>query len=88
MKVCNLFEGLILKKDDKGIFFVFYFEKLFIFVLMWSLGVLLELDDCVKMEEFFVKYLSVLDLFFIKEGEIIFEYVVDDYGILLLLIVV
>lgn len=48
---------------------------------MWSLGVLLELDDRVKMEEFFVKYLSVLDLFFIKEGEIIFEYVVDDYGI-------
>lgn len=48
---------------------------------MWSLGALLELDDRAKMEEFLAKHQSALDLPPIKEGETIFEYVVDDHGI-------
>lgn len=81
LKACNLLEGLIPKKDDKGTLPAFHLEKLFIFALMWSLGALLELDDRAKMEEFLSKHPSALDLPPIKEGETIFEYVVDDHGI-------
>uniref|UniRef100_K1QHZ6 Dynein heavy chain 8, axonemal n=1 Tax=Magallana gigas TaxID=29159 RepID=K1QHZ6_MAGGI len=80
MQACNLLEGLIPKKDDKGTLPAFHLEKLFIFALMWSLGALLELDDRAKMEEFLAKHPSALDLPPIKEGETIFEYVVDDHG--------
>ena len=47
---------------------------------MWSLGALLELEDRAKMEEFTMAHPSGLDLPPIKEGETIFEYVVDDHG--------
>lgn len=48
---------------------------------MWSVGVLLELDDCVKMEEF-IRVNFEFDLFFIVEGlqDIIFEFFVNEVG--------
>lgn len=80
-KACNLLEGLIPKKDDKGTLPAFHLENLFIFSLMWSLGALLELDDRAKMEEFLTNHQSALTLPPVKEGETIFEYVVDEHGI-------
>ncbi|XP_056012226.1 dynein axonemal heavy chain 8-like [Ostrea edulis] len=80
MQACNLLEGLIPKKDDKGTLPAFHLENLFIFSLMWSLGALLELDDRAKMEEFLTNHQSALTLPPVKEGETIFEYVVDEHG--------
>lgn len=54
-----------------------YLEKLYIFALMWSVGALLELDGRAKMEVF-LKQQGVLNLPPVKEGETIFEYLVND----------
>lgn len=62
-----IFEGLIFKKEDGFNVLVLYFERFYIFCVMWSVGVLLELDDCVKMEEF-IRVNFEFDLFFIVEG--------------------
>ena len=56
-----------------------YLEKLYIFALMWSVGALLELDGRAKMEAF-LNQQGVLNLPPVKEGETIFEYLVDDEG--------
>lgn len=56
-----------------------YLEKLYIFALMWSVGALLELDDRSKMEAFLVEQ-GQLKLPPVKEGETIFEYLVDESG--------
>ncbi len=46
---------------------------------MWSVGALLELDDRAKMEAFLVQQ-GGLDLPPVKDGETIFEYLVDESG--------
>ena len=56
-----------------------HLEKLYVFALMWSVGALLELSDRAKMEGFLVEQ-NELHLPPTKEGETIFEYVVDSNG--------
>ena len=53
--------------------------KLYVFALMWSVGALLELSDRAKMEGFLVQQ-NELHLPPTKEGETIFEYVVNSNG--------
>ncbi|XP_071095783.1 dynein axonemal heavy chain 8-like [Haliotis cracherodii] len=77
---CDVLQGLIPKKDDKGCLPSYHLERLFIFALMWSLGALLELEDRVKMEAFMVAHSSKLSLPPFKEGETIFEYLVNEQG--------
>ncbi|CAH1780130.1 unnamed protein product [Owenia fusiformis] len=51
---CDLLQGLIPNKDDKeaGPMKKEHFEHLYIFVVMWSIGAFLELDDRAKLEDF------------------------------------
>ncbi len=56
-----------------------HLHKLYIFALMWSIGAILELDDRAKMETFLVQQ-GGLNLPPVKEGETIFEYLVDETG--------
>lgn len=55
-------------------------ERFFIFALMWSVGAVLELDDRAKLESVMLTTPVKLDWPKIKEGETIFEYVVDKNG--------
>ncbi|XP_071957897.1 dynein axonemal heavy chain 5-like isoform X2 [Antedon mediterranea] len=50
----NLLQGLIPSKDDKDASSLSaeHLEKLYVFMLMWSIGALLELDDRAKIQEF------------------------------------
>ncbi|KAK3588115.1 hypothetical protein CHS0354_012172 [Potamilus streckersoni] len=79
-QACDLLEGLIPKRDDKGTLQASHLEKLFIFSLMWSLGALLELEDRSKMENFMLKHGSNLDFPKLSGDQTIFEYLVDDKG--------
>ena len=56
-----------------------HLEKLYVFALMWSVGALLELNDRAKMEAFLMEQ-NELHLPPTREGETIFEYVVDNSG--------
>ena len=49
---------------------------------MWGIGALLELDGRAKMEDFIKNHPSALNFPRPLEGETIFEYVVDDKGML------
>lgn len=86
LQVCKLLEGLIFSKDDKdsGSVSQFYYEYLYIFILMWIIGVFLEWDDRIKVEEFMRSNDDiVLDLLFINRDvdEIMFDYMVDINGV-------
>lgn len=86
LQVCKLLEGLIFLKDDKdlGLVSQFYYEYLYIFILMWIIGVFLEWDDRIKVEEFMRSNDDiVLDLLFINRDvdEIMFDYMVDINGV-------
>ena len=45
LQACDLLEGLIPSKEEKGVLSAAHLGKLFIFCLMWSIGALMELDD-------------------------------------------
>ena len=45
LQACDLLEGLIPSKEEKGVLSASHLGKLFIFSLMWSIGALMELDD-------------------------------------------
>ena len=78
----DLLDGLLPASDSKPLTKVHY-ERLFIFVLMWSFGALLELEDRTLMEEFLIKKIRPrLDLPKIHpaRNENIFEFFVDDEG--------
>uniref|UniRef100_A0A4W3JGF5 Dynein axonemal heavy chain 8 n=1 Tax=Callorhinchus milii TaxID=7868 RepID=A0A4W3JGF5_CALMI len=78
----QLLDGLIPSKEEGGITSENQLERLFIFVLMWSLGALLELEDRAKLENFLRNHTSHLDLPLISEGsnQTIFEFLVNPQG--------
>ena len=45
LQACDLLDGLIPSKEDRGVLEADHLGKIFIFALMWSIGSLLELDD-------------------------------------------
>lgn len=57
-------------------------EKVFVFVIMWTFGALLEIDERKKLEELLFKNQKILDLPPVKkeENETIFEYMVSKEG--------
>ncbi|XP_053268003.1 dynein axonemal heavy chain 5 [Pleuronectes platessa] len=54
--------------------------RLFMFVVMWSLGALLELDDRAKMEAFLKGHGSSLDLPHTQDDQTIFEFTINEQG--------
>ncbi|XP_067341566.1 dynein axonemal heavy chain 5 isoform X2 [Channa argus] len=54
--------------------------RLFVFVVMWSLGALLELEDRAKMEAFLKAHNSSLDLPHTEDDQTIFEFMVNEQG--------
>ncbi len=84
-QACDLLEGLIPTKDEKdsSILPKAYYERLYVFTLMWSIGAFLELDDRTKMEEFLRRHDKIkLDLPDIPHDSdaSIFDYLVDSNG--------
>ncbi|CAH1796663.1 unnamed protein product [Owenia fusiformis] len=79
-QACDLLQGLIPNKEEKGHLSAIHLQRLFVFALMWSLGALMELDDRAAMEKYMKEHESKLDLPPTKEDETIFEYVVDEHG--------
>ncbi|XP_046400520.1 dynein axonemal heavy chain 8 [Ischnura elegans] len=76
----DLLDGLIPSLDESGPIEANHLERLFLFVLMWSLGAVLELDGRVKLEEFIRTHPSKLDWPKVKQDEAIFEYMVGSGG--------
>ena len=61
-----LMDGLIEIQDKLGASRKFV-EKIFVFVIMWSIGALLELEDREKLQQFFLGFYKVLSkLIFIQ----------------------
>ena len=83
VQACDLLEGLIplSGKEENQSLERKYLEHLYIFVVMWSIGALLELDDRAKLETF-MRENTDLDLPKIKpgSGDTIFEFFVDKGG--------
>lgn len=86
LQAVTLLTGLIPEKDDKDKEHTqpgkAFYEHLFIFTLMWSIGAFLELDDRAKMEEFLRRHTPKLDLPLIPSDSeaSIFDYYVDKTG--------
>ncbi|XP_078399004.1 dynein axonemal heavy chain 8-like [Cetorhinus maximus] len=82
MQSITLLDGLIPSKEDGGISDALQLKRLFVFVLMWSIGALLELDSRAKLEQFLQKHNSKLSLPMIPENsnETMFEYLVNHQG--------
>ncbi|KAL5281346.1 hypothetical protein ACFFRR_005004 [Megaselia abdita] len=57
-----------------------YFERIFLFAMMWTLGAVLEISERDKLEDFCVKHPSKLRWPKKQPGETIFEYYVDKTG--------
>ena len=76
----NLLEGLIPKKDS-GSVSADHLSKLYTFVIMWSLGACLELDDRLRLQEFIIQHPSKFQLPKLKgNSDTIFDFVVSDTG--------
>ncbi|XP_063079703.1 dynein axonemal heavy chain 8-like isoform X2 [Engraulis encrasicolus] len=80
MQSLNLLEGLIPSKESGVVVSTSHLARLFVFCLMWSLGALLELEDRDRLEAFFRQHDSKVDLPPTKDGETIFEYMVNQNG--------
>lgn len=76
----NLLEGFLPAKEVPGFAGSKHLERIFVFCLMWSVGAILELDGRDKLEEYMRAHESKIDLPKTKEGETIFEYMVDNNG--------
>ena len=83
-QACDLLQGLIPLNNEKDIVATEeHYQRLYVFVLMWSIGAFLELDDRAKMEEFLRKYATVrLDLPPQNPGTefSMFDYMVENSG--------
>lgn len=77
---CDLLEGLIFLGEEVKDIKVFYFQRIIIFVYMWFLGVLLELEDRKKLEDWMKENVSNLFFFLAFGDDIIFEYMVGEIG--------
>ncbi len=72
-------QGLLPAVEEKHLTAA-HIKRLFIFVVMWSVGALLELDDRVKMEVFLKQHNAKLDLPNTQGDQTIFEFVVSATG--------
>lgn len=82
---CDLLQGLIPPTSHGEVPTKEYYKKLYVFVLMWSIGAFLELDDRAKFEEMLRKLEKIdLDLPDLGEGEnsegSMFDYLVGQNG--------
>ncbi|XP_067841427.1 dynein axonemal heavy chain 8-like [Heptranchias perlo] len=79
MQSITLLDGLM---EEGGNINVMQLRRLFVFVLMWSVGALLELDSRIKLEQFLRKHNSKLDLPRIPAGsaQTMFEFLVNQKG--------
>lgn len=87
-QACDLLQGLLPLHSDReiGQNGREYYERLYVFSLMWSVGAFLELEDRIKMEEFLRRHEDIeLDLPDISPGSesCIFDYMVESSGKLL-----
>ncbi|KAM6102183.1 dynein axonemal heavy chain 5 isoform 6-T6 [Theristicus caerulescens] len=83
MQSINMLQGLIPTKEQGGDLTPKYFERLYVFSLMWSVGALLEVEDRCKMEHWLRNHATIkLDLPCIPEGseDTMFDYYVASDG--------
>ncbi|XP_067841426.1 dynein axonemal heavy chain 8-like [Heptranchias perlo] len=82
MQSVTLLDGLIPSMEDGGSTDLMQLRRLFVFVLMWSVGALLELDSRIKLEQFLRKHNSKLDLPRIPadSAQTMFEFLVNQKG--------
>ncbi|XP_038654873.1 dynein heavy chain 8, axonemal-like isoform X2 [Scyliorhinus canicula] len=82
MQSITLFDGLIPSREDGGISDPLQLKRLFVFVLMWSIGALLELESRTKLEQFLQNHSSKLSLPAIppESNQTMFEYLVNQKG--------
>ena len=50
----------LLDREDKNHSLKEFIEKIYVFVIMWSIGALLELDDRSKLQQFLIGKLSII----------------------------
>ncbi|KAI3387946.1 hypothetical protein SNEBB_000651 [Seison nebaliae] len=78
-QACNLLSSLLPSSDDKDhAFEKDHLKRLYVFVLMWSIGGLLELDDRSKLETFMASTELNLPLPNTSNDDTMFEYFVDS----------
>ncbi|XP_060709267.1 dynein axonemal heavy chain 8-like [Hemiscyllium ocellatum] len=82
MQSITLLDGLIPSREDGGISDALQLQRLFVFVLMWSIGALLELENRTKLEQFLQQHNSKLDLPDVPSdsAQSIFEFLVGHQG--------
>ncbi|XP_078069648.1 dynein axonemal heavy chain 8-like [Mustelus asterias] len=82
MQSITLLDGLIPSREDGGISDAIQLKRLFVFVLMWSIGALLELESRAKLEQFLQNHSSKLSLPMIPadSNQTMFEYLVNQQG--------
>ncbi|XP_072136268.1 dynein axonemal heavy chain 8-like [Mobula birostris] len=82
MQSLILLDGLMPSTEDGGLTNELQLNRLFVFVLMWSIGALLELDGRAKLEQFLQKYRNTLDLPVISadDNQTMFEFLVNKTG--------
>ncbi|XP_055492119.1 LOW QUALITY PROTEIN: dynein axonemal heavy chain 8-like [Leucoraja erinacea] len=78
----TLLDGLMPSTEDGGLSNELQLKRLFVFVLMWSVGSLLELEDRIKLEQFLQEHRSKLDLPEIPADSnlTMFEFLVNNTG--------
>ncbi|XP_055386175.1 dynein axonemal heavy chain 8 [Condylostylus longicornis] len=72
-----ILDGLLLEQNNNTEKF---FERIFLFAVMWSLGAALELNERQKLESYFNKHPSRLRWPKLSPDTSIFEYYVDEQG--------
>ncbi|CAF1397791.1 unnamed protein product [Rotaria sordida] len=76
-QIIDLLDGLLNKEIEYTKSFL---ERLTIFALIWSMGSLLELNDRIKIEQYFIHQNDIDIPKNISQGDSIFDYLVNDNG--------